>query len=54
MKPRLRAVVEASMLVPGESESEDAVSLASWAADDQEVGLGGVQSKEVCSHPAGD
>ena len=25
-----------------------------WAADDQEVGLGGVQSKEVCSHPAGD
>ena len=29
MNPRLRAVEEASMLVPGERESEDAVSLAS-------------------------
>ena len=22
-----------------------------WATDDQEVGRGGVESKEVCSHP---
>jgi hypothetical protein len=29
MNPRLRAVEEASVLVPGERESEDAVSLAS-------------------------